>query len=216
MGGVGEGEAAREDAAVAGAEFAAVERDRGDLRLGRADLDPPADEARVERVVVSVEAQVGLGGDARDETAIGVGQLRRQPAHPLALGGEALRHDGPRGAVDAAVDLGAPGVELGLEVERVGKQTAGLEVAVDEAVVALGRALGLGVARIEDDPAEREPAAVAGEGPARSPAAGVDPPSRSQTNLFGNAPSVSRQRFMPQAMSSHPFEKTSAPAKARE
>jgi hypothetical protein len=45
VGGVGEGEPAREDAAVAGAELAGIERDRSDLALRGADLDPPADQA---------------------------------------------------------------------------------------------------------------------------------------------------------------------------
>jgi hypothetical protein len=44
--------------------------------------------------------------------------------------------------VHARVDAIAPAVELVLEVERVGEAPAGLEVAVQEAVAALERALG--------------------------------------------------------------------------
>src|SRR3954452_8263791 len=52
-----------------------------------ADVDTAADQQRVQRGVVAVKAQVGIGGDTRDETAIGVGQVRGQRAHPLALFG---------------------------------------------------------------------------------------------------------------------------------
>jgi hypothetical protein len=56
----------------------------------------------------------------------------------------------------AGVDPLAPAVELVLEVERVGNAPPGLEVAVNEAVGALERPLGLAVAGVEDDPAHRE------------------------------------------------------------
>ena len=59
----------------------------------------------------------------------------------------------------ALVDPIAPAVELVLEVGRVGEAPAGLEVAVNEAVVALEGPLGLAVAGVEDDPAQRELAA---------------------------------------------------------
>ena len=55
-----------------------------------ADLDPAPDQPRVERVVVSVEAQVGLGRDAHHPAPVDAGQRGRQLAHPLALGAEAL------------------------------------------------------------------------------------------------------------------------------
>ena len=71
MGGIGEGEPAGEDPAVASGELAAVEGDGDDLGLGGADLDPPADQARIERVVVAVEAQVGLGRDPQDPAPVG-------------------------------------------------------------------------------------------------------------------------------------------------
>jgi hypothetical protein len=82
-------------------------------------------------------------------------------------------------------------------------------------VAALERALGLAVARVEDDPAEREPAAEGEEVLARA-AVGSDRTSRSQTSLSGRAPSRARQRAIPKAMSGNSFENTSAPAKARE
>src|SRR5215216_225860 len=76
----------------------------------------------------------------------------------------------------ASVDLVAPQVELELEVEGVGEQAPGLEVAVDEAVTALERPLGLAVAGVEDHPARRELAAEGGEGVGRAPTARVDRP----------------------------------------
>src|SRR5437879_2680777 len=61
-----------------------------------------------------------------------------------------------RGAVRARVDAIAPALELVLEVQLIGKAPPGLEVAVQEAVASLERALGLAVAGVEDHPAERE------------------------------------------------------------
>jgi hypothetical protein len=75
--------------------------------------------------------------------------------------------------VNARVDALAPAVELVLEVELVGEPAAGLEIAVQEAVAALERALGLAVARVEDDPTERELAAE-GEEVLGRPALGSD------------------------------------------
>src|SRR5215218_2138612 len=90
MVGLGKGQAAGEDAGMAGGELAGVERHCPKLALGDADLDPAADQTRVERVVVAIEAQVGLGRDAGDEAALCLGQLRRQGPHLPALGLEAL------------------------------------------------------------------------------------------------------------------------------
>jgi hypothetical protein len=128
VGGVGEAEPAGEHARVAGGERARVEAEGGDLGLRDADPDAAADQARVERVVVAIEAQVGLGGDTHDEAAVRLRQRRGQRAHPLALLGEAFGDDRARRAVHACVDALAPAVELVLEVERVGEPAAGLEV----------------------------------------------------------------------------------------
>src|SRR5207245_10434416 len=68
----------------------------------------------------------------------------------------ALCDDRARGAMQARLDALTPALELVLEVERIGKAPARLEVAVQEAVAALQRPLGLAVAGIEDHPAERE------------------------------------------------------------
>jgi hypothetical protein len=89
--------------------------------------------------------------------------------------------------MDARVDALAPAVELVLEVERVREPPAGLEIAVQEAVRALERALGLAVARVEDDPTERELAAEGEEVSVGRPL-GAIAPSRSQTSFSGSAP----------------------------
>jgi hypothetical protein len=73
----------------------------------------------------------------------------------------------------------------------------------------------LGVAGLEDPPADGELSAEGGEGLGLPPPAWIAP-SRSQTSVSGRAPSCSRQRFMPQRRSPICFEKTSAPAAARE
>ena len=51
----GDGPVLREHALVPAGELAGVQRDRDDLPLGDADLDAPADQVRVQRVVVGVE-----------------------------------------------------------------------------------------------------------------------------------------------------------------
>ena len=64
----------------------------------------------------------------------------------------------------ACVDLVAPLVELELEVVLVGEAAARFEVGAHEAMAPLEYALGLRVARLEDDPADRQLAAEAREG----------------------------------------------------
>ena len=115
----------------------------------------------------------------------------------------------------ARVDALTPAVELVLKVQSVGEAPAGLEVAVQEAVAALERPFGRSVARVEDDPAERELPQKARNSCVGRPR-GAIAPSRSQTSLPGRAPSRSRQHLIPHAMSGNSLEKTSAPAKARE
>jgi hypothetical protein len=117
--------------------------------------------------------------------------------------------------VDAPIDLVAPLIELELEVERVGKAPPRLEAAVQIAVAALERALGLAITWVEDDPAERQLPQKARKSSVGRPL-GAIAPSRSQTSLSGSAPRRARQRAIPKAMSANSFEKTSAPQKARE
>src|SRR5207253_11304893 len=133
-------------------ELAGAERDRRDLGLAGADLDAAASQARIERVVVAVKAQIGLRRHAGHEAHVGVGHDLWQRSHPPALLCQALGDERARCAVHACAYALAPAVELILEVERIGKAPAGLEVAVQEAMAALERALSLAVARIEDDP----------------------------------------------------------------
>jgi hypothetical protein len=60
--GLGEREAAREHARVAAGQLATVQPDRRDLGLRDAHLDPAADQARVQRVVVAVNVWRRSGG----------------------------------------------------------------------------------------------------------------------------------------------------------
>src|SRR4051812_43433387 len=47
-----------------------------------ADVDTAADQQRVQRVVVAVTAQVGIGGGPRGETGVGVGRGRGRRGPP--------------------------------------------------------------------------------------------------------------------------------------
>ena len=53
------------DASVAGTELARVKRDRVDLTLADTELHAPSGEARIERIVVPVKAEIGLRRDAQ-------------------------------------------------------------------------------------------------------------------------------------------------------
>ena len=116
----------------------------------------------------------------------------------------------------ARVGLLGPAVELGLEVERVGEAPAGLEVPWTKRWERSSAPLAWQSpgSRITQ-PAASWPQKAAKPSVGRPPPAWIAP-SRSQTSFSGSAPSLLRQRFMPQAMSASSFEKTSAPAKARE
>ncbi len=71
----------------------------------------------------------------------------------------------------AGVGPHQPLVDLIGKIERVGKDPASLEVAVQVAMIALKRAFGLSVAGIKDDPAETHLPEVSGEVFARVTAA---------------------------------------------
>jgi hypothetical protein len=86
---------------------------------------------------------------------------------------------------------------VGLEVELIGEPPPGLEVAVQEAVVALERAPGLAIPGIEQDPAVGEGAAEGGELLDRAPVPGVDRALPVPHRLLGSAPSRARQRLIP-------------------
>jgi hypothetical protein len=201
---------------VVGGELARVQRHCGDLALVDADLDPATREAGIERVVVAIKAQIGLLGHPDHEPPVDIGQPGRQRPHPSPLLDEALKRDRPDGAVSAGVGLVGLAVELVLEIQLVGKAPAGLEVRPQIAVRALEHALGLRVTRLEDDPPDPELTAEGSELRCGCPPPAWIAPSRSHTSFSGSAPSRRRQRRMPQAMSGHSLEKTSAPSTARD
>jgi hypothetical protein len=165
---------AGEGTAVVAGELARLERDRKHLPLRDPDLDPPARQVRIERVVVRVDAQVRIGWHAGDEAAVDVGHRRRQRPHRLELLGQTVCRAAAQGAVEADVrPLVEPAIELVLEVELVQEAAPGLEARLDEALQALDRALRLRIARLQEVPAERELAQEGGEGLARPACAGV-------------------------------------------
>ena len=114
-----------------------------------------------------------------------------------------------------AIDAIAPAVELQLEVDRVREAPTGQKVGAHEPVRALEHALGLGVAGVEDDPADPELPAERRECIGRA-ASGAIAPSRSHTSFSGSAPILLRQRPRPQRMSGACLEKINAPASTRD
>jgi len=107
---------------VEGDDLAAVEADRADRPLSGADLDPATDQAGIERVVVSVKAELGLSRDQqRDALGSGRHSLGQRP-HALSLGEQPLRGDRADALVGSGV--GAPrdsALELGLVVALGGE-----------------------------------------------------------------------------------------------
>jgi hypothetical protein len=139
-------------APVAASELAAVQRHCCDLAPADADLHSPPGQARVERVVVSIDAQIGLLGHPDHEATVDIGQPRRPRAHPLPLSGQPRGWHRPDRAVGAGVGLLGPTVELVLEIELVGEPPTGLEVRAHEPMRPLEQALGLRVTGFKDDP----------------------------------------------------------------
>jgi hypothetical protein len=94
---------AGERAGVRAGELAGIERGGEDLPLRDAQLDAASDQARVERIVVAVDAYVRVGCDPGDKAAVDVGQLIGQRPHELQLLGQALGRAAAERAVEAQV-----------------------------------------------------------------------------------------------------------------
>jgi hypothetical protein len=166
----------RGDRAVAGKRavvptggLARVQGGGEDLTLGDAQLDPAADQARVERVVVAIDADVRVGCDPGHQTAVDVGHALGQRPHHLKLLGQPVDRPAAERAVEAHVGaLFEPAVELLLVVELVGETPARLEARLQIALQPLDDALRLRIARLEEAPADLQLTAEGGEGLGRA------------------------------------------------
>ncbi len=174
MGRIGEGVPCGEDPGVPAAGPAAAEFNCGELGLRCPDLYSPADQAGIERVVVSIKTQIWLWGDPDHPTVIGARQMLWQLTHFGLLFLEVLADDPFGGAVFSIVCLRQPSIELVLEIKRVGEAPASLEVAVEEAVASLKNSFGLRVAGLKDDPAKVHLAEVCGKAVCRATSAFVE------------------------------------------
>src|SRR5262249_42714104 len=145
--------------------------------LRDAQLDAAADQARVERVVVAVDAQVRVGRDPCHEAAGDVGQPLRQRPHQRQLLTEPIGRAAAPRAVKANVGaLDEPAVELLLEVELAHERAPWLEARLQIALQALDHSLRLRIARLEKAPAKAELAAEGRERLRRPTLAGVQRP----------------------------------------
>src|SRR6266536_2853735 len=155
-------------------ELARVEADGEDLPLRDAQLDAAADQARIERVVVAVDAHVRIGRHARDQATVDVGPPLRQRPHQRQLLGQPVDRAAAERAMEANVGaLAEPTVELLLEVELVGERAARLEARLHVALQPLDHALRLRIARLQEAPADPQLAAEGGERIGRAAAARV-------------------------------------------
>ncbi len=219
VGGVGEGQVLGEAAPVAGGDLARVEGDGADLALADPDLDPPSGKTGVERVVVGVEAQVGLRRDADHPADRGRRHPLGQRTHALALEGQALGGHargcrGERAGWRARRTSGraGPGSRARWRTMRAGSKLRSMKSC---------RRSSMPLAWQSPGPRGSPSRARARRRRRRRRRSGWPPPrwiapSRSQTTFSGSAPSSARQRLMPQRMSGACLEKISAPAPARE
>jgi hypothetical protein len=157
-----------------GGELARVERPRDHLALPDPDLDAAANQARVERVVVAVDAHVRIGRHARHQAPVDVGQPLGQRPQQRQLLRQPIDRAAAEGAVEAQVGaLVEPAVELLLVVELVREAAAGLEARLRVPLQPLDHALRLRIAALEETPADAELAAEGRERLGRMTAAGM-------------------------------------------
>src|ERR1700729_3689407 len=138
---------------VSGGQLAGVENDRRARGLGDAELDAPASESWVDRVVVAVNTNERLRRDAQHSAAIGVRHRGGQPSAPGLLLREPPCRDRADRAMNPTVRLVGPGVETVLKIEVVREYPAGLEVRAHEPMPLLELPLRLRIPRFEVHPA---------------------------------------------------------------
>jgi hypothetical protein len=115
------------------------------------DLDPPADDPRMHRVVVAVQADVVITRQPQRRPPSSRRGHRGQREHPLAVGGDPIGRRAPQRAATAGVDQGEPLLQLKVEIVRAGEDAAGQERALQVVVGAFDQALGLRVGRFAHD-----------------------------------------------------------------
>ena len=109
-----------------------------------------------------------------------------------------------------------PVVELELEVALVGEQATRLEASFEEVLQPLDHALGLRIGRLAEAPREPQLAAERGEVVGRAALACVQGALPVPDERLGQRPERPQTGPIPQRMSGACFEKTKAPAPARE
>ena len=132
---------------------AGVEPDQGvvtqdpDLVVGGGRGHEPADRARVRGVVVAVDTDVVVAGEADSVVQTHDGRQGWQVEHRGPIRGPAFGGAGPEGADTALVGVGGqPVSDLGVEVGGAGEDPAGQEGRFEVAVAAFDQALELRVA----------------------------------------------------------------------
>ena len=207
------------DRAVPAGELAGVQRDREDLRVADADLDAPADQAGIERVVAGVKAQIRVGRDPESPSA-GRRRAARPAAAPSPRARRASRSTGRARSVLCVRALtrsrtrrrAGPGSRARSRTRRPGSKLR-LRVALQP----LDGALGLRIGRLAEPPVDPQLAAEGGELLRRPAAMAVRcRPGGPRPASAAAPPSDHRQRAIPASRSGVCLEKTSAPAPARE
>jgi hypothetical protein len=121
---------------VPSGQLGGIKDSGGDLPLGDPNLDTPAREDRVKRVIVAVNANQRLLWHPEHPPPVRLQrELTERPRLPLL--GQAISRNSPDPAVEATVGYLSPAVELVLETQVVREGPALLKVIAHEPVRAL-------------------------------------------------------------------------------
>ncbi len=120
---------------------------RDDFIESDPDIDPTANEPRVDRVVVRVDPHVVIARQSGREPPRHIRQHRRERHHRGAVLDDRFRGPHPGRAMDAAVRAGEPAGELAVEVADVLKPTARQKARLEIAVPPFDDPFGFGVVR---------------------------------------------------------------------
>ncbi len=114
------------------------------------DLDAPADRDRMHRVVVAVEAHVMIARQPCRGSPPDAGPDRRQCQHRCGIGLDAICRSTSQHSVLAVIGPHQPGLQLGIEIRRRGKDPTRQERPLQVVVETFDQPLGFGITGFTD------------------------------------------------------------------
>lgn len=113
------------------------------------DLDAPADRDRMHRVVVAVEAHVMIARQPCRGSPPDAGPDRRQCQHRCGIGLDAICRSTSQHSVLAVIGPHQPGLQLGIEIRRRGKDPTRQERPLQVVVETFDQPLGFGITGLQ-------------------------------------------------------------------